>query len=46
MELLTLRIRPEKLVAIEMNHVFWIVGDPDFGFPSNVLGKFAEAGAI
>lgn len=36
----------KKAVTIEMNHVIWFVGNPNFRFPSNVRGKFSESVSV
>ncbi len=31
-----IRIRPEEPLAVEVDHVVGVFGDPDFGFPGDV----------
>ena len=34
-------VRPEKFVAIEMDHMFRRISDPNFCFPCNIFGEFS-----
>ena len=31
-----IRIRPEEALAVEVDHVVGVIGDPDLGFPGDV----------
>ena len=35
-------VRSEKFIPVEMNHVVWRVGNPNFRFPCNVGCKFSK----
>jgi hypothetical protein len=41
-----LSVRTQKLVAVEVNHVVWHVGNPDFGFPDDFRCVLLERGEI
>ena len=40
------RVRTQKFIAVEVNHMIGEVGDPNLGFPDNVRRVFFETGEI
>jgi hypothetical protein len=39
---LTQVIRAKEFRPVEVDHVFWRLGNPNLGFPSDITGVFAE----
>jgi len=39
-------MRAEEFIPIEMNHVVWLFGDPDFLFPSQRWEELPELGLV
>ena len=39
-------IRPEKPLAVEVDHVVGVFGDPDFGFPGDVRDEGLHGAAV
>ena len=44
MDWLAILARPQEFIAVEVDEMGWVFGDPNFLFPGNLVDEFLESG--